>query len=156
MPSMKNWRNAGEAVHRPCGPLIVKNKPMTKEPLTLTTKVPQGNVSPMVLAIQPENHQRPRLPRPPPTNIHNAFHIVWDCAINGAIFRIVPAESPIGMPLGTWPPSRSVATKNSSRDGPGLAVLMPETLCNLNEFTCHFAIHRGGILSHALQTRRCC
>src|SRR5690242_17468158 len=73
---MKNWRNAEEASQRPWGPVIVENSPMTKDPLTFTSNVPQGNVSPTVLATQPENHQRPKLPRPPPMNIQTAFHII--------------------------------------------------------------------------------
>ena len=73
---MKNWRNAEEASQRPWGPVMVENRPMTKDPLTFTSNVPQGNVCPTVLAIQPENHQRPRLPRPPPINIQSAFHII--------------------------------------------------------------------------------
>src|SRR5437867_9446280 len=49
---------------------------MTKDPLTLTHSVPQGKVSPTRLATMPENHHRARLPKPPPTKIHSAFHIL--------------------------------------------------------------------------------
>jgi hypothetical protein len=37
--------------------------PIAKEPLTLTTSVPQGNVSPMVRAISPETKYRAAPPR---------------------------------------------------------------------------------------------
>jgi hypothetical protein len=72
---MKNWRNDGEAIHRPSGPVTAANNPIRKEPETLTKSVPHGNVWPTVLAINPEAHQRARLPNPPPKNIHHAFHI---------------------------------------------------------------------------------
>src|SRR5690348_3611554 len=76
MPSMKNCRNPAEASQRPSGPVTVANRPIMNDPVILTTSVPQGNVSPTLLATQPENHQRARLPRPPPIKIHNAFHIL--------------------------------------------------------------------------------
>ena len=72
---MKNWRKVEDAIHRPSGPVAVANQPMTNEPVTLMTNVPQGKVSPTRLAIKPEAPHRARLPRPPPTKIHSAFHI---------------------------------------------------------------------------------
>src|SRR5215469_8950190 len=72
---MKNWRKVGEASQRPSGPVTVAKTPITKQPEMLTMMVPQGKVSPTAVAIQPETPQRAKLPRPPPTNIHNAFHI---------------------------------------------------------------------------------
>src|SRR5713226_6616185 len=73
---MKNWRNVAGAIHRPSGPVAVANSPMMNEPETLTNRVPQGNVSPTLFAINPEQPQRARLPSPPPIKTHSAFHII--------------------------------------------------------------------------------
>src|SRR5271169_3622599 len=72
---MKNWRKVEDAIHRPSGPVAVANHPMTNEPEMFTISVPQGKVSPTLLAMKPEAPHRARLPRPPPTKIHSAFHI---------------------------------------------------------------------------------
>jgi len=75
IPSMKNCRNVAGASHRPSGPVAVANSPMTNEPETLMQSVPQGKVSPILLAMKPEAPHLAKLPRPPPTNIHSALHI---------------------------------------------------------------------------------
>src|SRR5437899_3880242 len=75
MPNMKNWRNEAGASHRPSGPVIVAKSPITKQPETFTTSVPQGNVWPTLLAMKPETHHRAKVPSPPPTKIHSAFSI---------------------------------------------------------------------------------
>src|SRR4051812_8546785 len=72
---MKNCRNVAGASHRPSGPVTVANKPIIKEPVTFTISVPHGKVSPNLFATIPDAPQRARLPNPPPTNIHSAFHI---------------------------------------------------------------------------------
>ena len=72
---MKNCRKVEDAIHRPSGPVAVAKSPITNEPETLMTNVPQGKVSPTLLAMKPEAPHRARLPKPPPTNIHSAFHI---------------------------------------------------------------------------------
>jgi hypothetical protein len=72
---MKNWRKVEDATHRPSGPVAVANHPITNEPVTFTTKVPQGKVSPTLLAMRPEAPHRARLPKPPPIKTQSAFHI---------------------------------------------------------------------------------
>lgn len=75
IPSIKNCRNEAGASHRPSGPVAVANSPMTNEPVTFTERVPHGNVSPTRVAMNADAHHRARLPNPPPTKIHSAFHI---------------------------------------------------------------------------------
>src|SRR5262245_51944551 len=66
-PSMKNcWRNQTGRSHRPSGPVKVAKKPITKDPETLTSSVPQGNVSPKCRATIPDNQKRATLPKAPP------------------------------------------------------------------------------------------
>ena len=47
-PVMTNWRGVVPKNMRPSGPMVVAANPMTKEPTTLTSSVPQGKVSPIV------------------------------------------------------------------------------------------------------------
>src|ERR1043166_878908 len=75
MPSMKNCRIVAGASHLPSGPVTVAKTPMMNEPVTFTSSVPHGNVSPTLFATNPDAPQRARLPNPPPTNIQNAFHM---------------------------------------------------------------------------------
>src|ERR1035441_1119952 len=105
---MMNWRKVEEAIHRPSGPVAVANHPMTNDPETLMTNVPQGKVSPTRFAMKPEAPHRAKLPKPPPTNIHSAFHInptppqhmalvgVISAETDQAVFQIGRANSKIG------------------------------------------------------------
>src|ERR1035441_6687960 len=90
---MKNWRKVDDAIHLPSGPVAVANSPMTNEPVTLMTNVPQGKVSPTLLAINPEAPHRARLPKPPPTNIHSAFHIIPTPPTHMALVGVISAET---------------------------------------------------------------
>src|SRR5579884_889157 len=60
---MTNWRPCEPTKTRPSGPVRVEKKPMTKEPVALTIRVPQGNVSPKCPAESPEIRKR----APPPS-----------------------------------------------------------------------------------------
>src|ERR1041385_6651306 len=89
---MKNCRKLAGANQRPSSPASVANSPMTNEPDTFTTSAPQGKVSPKRLAIRPDPPHRARLPRPPPMNIHNAFHINPTLPLVAALAGVISAE----------------------------------------------------------------
>src|SRR5215471_2558898 len=93
MPSMKNWRKDAGAIQRPSGPVSVANRPMANEPETLTSKVPQGKVSPNRSAIKPDAHHRARLPRPPPIKIQSAFAIVRTLPLSLAVTGVISTET---------------------------------------------------------------
>jgi hypothetical protein len=65
---------------------------MTKDPEMFTINVPHGNVSPNLFATSPDAPQRARLPNPPPTNIHSAFHINSDLANFMALVGVISTE----------------------------------------------------------------
>jgi hypothetical protein len=90
---MKNCRNEAGAIHRPSGPVAVANSPMMNEPVTFTQSVPQGKVSPNLLAMRPEAPHRAKLPKPPPTNIHSALHINPTPPRHMALVGVISAET---------------------------------------------------------------
>src|SRR5215468_5173540 len=92
MPTMKNCRNVSLASHLPSGSVAVANKPITNEPEMFTINVPHGNVSPNLFATKPDTPQRARLPKPPPTNIHSAFHINSNLANSMALVGVISTE----------------------------------------------------------------
>jgi len=55
MPGIQNCRVTGLTSTRPSGPVSVATKPIRNDPTTLTTRVPQGNVSPNERATRPES-----------------------------------------------------------------------------------------------------
>src|SRR5882724_6661068 len=69
---MKNVRMFEERSQRPSGPVSVAKKPITNDPVMLTTSVPHGNVWPQGkslsewFAINPPNQKRVTLPSAPP------------------------------------------------------------------------------------------
>src|SRR5947209_18765668 len=95
---MKNSRNVGLASHRPSGPVAVSNSPMTKHPDIFTMIVPHGNVSPNLFATSPDTPHRARLPNPPPTNIHSAFHIIPTSPISMTLVGVISTELSGGSP----------------------------------------------------------
>src|SRR5438046_8332857 len=90
---MTNSRKVAGASHLPSGPVSPANNPMINEPLTFTTSVPQGNVSPKAFAIKPERPHRARLPRPPPRKIHSAFHISPTAPRPAALAGVISTET---------------------------------------------------------------
>jgi hypothetical protein len=66
---------------------------MANEPVTLMTNVPHGKVWPTRLAMKPEAPHRARLPKPPPTNIHSAFHINPTPPQHMALVGVISAET---------------------------------------------------------------
>ena len=68
-PVAKNSRKAGLTSHRPSGAVSAAKKPSTKQPLTFTSSVPHGNVSPSCRATTPAAQKRAMLPSAPPRAI---------------------------------------------------------------------------------------
>src|SRR5215212_2882234 len=60
----------GPRRYRPSGPKNVAKNPITNEPLTFTSSVPHGNVSPRWCASKPDNANRANVPSAPPTATH--------------------------------------------------------------------------------------
>ena len=64
-PTMKNNRKPGEP-SRPAEPANAAKNPITNEPDTLTTRVPQGNACVTRDSMRLESQKRPTLPSAPP------------------------------------------------------------------------------------------
>lgn len=64
-----------------------------KEPETFTTRVPQGNLWPNLLAMKPEVLQRAKPPRPLPKNINSAFNIIQPRQQSVAMVGVISTET---------------------------------------------------------------
>jgi len=73
---VKNGRQEAGANTRPSDPVSVANSPMMKQPLTLTSRVPQGNVYPEREATSPELAKAGDTPQPAAREHPEVTHII--------------------------------------------------------------------------------
>lgn len=77
-PTTTKRRVAGDTARLPVGASHAETKPTTKQPVTLTVIVAQGNVSPWRCTIQSEHQWRTRLPSAPPSMTASASFTVLE------------------------------------------------------------------------------
>lgn len=110
------------------------SNPMSKEPVTLMTKVPSGNVPPKRCMIAVPNTYRSNAPDPPPTNTtmylpKSSQPPVYSDSLTASVIETGVPFDPTAIPM----PSKCLGIKNAFAMAVGITAL-PITVATRREY----------------------